>query len=77
MLQLMQTVVNSMKCIAAAARVLALHLMEVTRDGEKALWCSGEMIIEYLLCVDIDTLVGSVLLVPTVTLSLVVAWSCH
>ena len=37
----------------------------------------GKMIIEYLLCVDIDTLVGRVLLVPTVTLSLVVAWSCH
>ena len=37
----------------------------------------GKMITEYLLCVDIDTLVGRVLLVPTVTLSLVVAWSCH
>ena len=37
----------------------------------------GKMIIEYLLFVDIDTLVGRVLLAPTVTLSLVVAWSCH
>ena len=37
----------------------------------------GKMIIEYLLCVDIDTLVGRVLLVPTVTEALVVAWSCH
>ena len=35
----------------------------------------GKMIIEYLLCVDIDTLVGRVL--PTVTEALVVAWSCH
>ena len=37
----------------------------------------AKMIMLYLLCVDIDTLVGRVLLVPTVTLSLVVAWSCH
>ena len=33
----------------------------------------GEMIIAYLLCVDIDTPVDSVLIFPTVT----EAWSCH
>ena len=37
----------------------------------------GKIIIEYLLCVDIDTLVGRVLLFPTVTEALVVAWSRH